>query len=301
MLQKFIPYSVQSSRAVLFILLLASGCAGSPEKKTSSASPDDSIHRQGFVIIMTEGTTVKTRFAVLPDFERIGFPDGSFQSYLRNLPLKPHGSYVNLYDGRVKFRQVHEAVIDHDPGNKNLQQCADAVIRLRAEYQYDNKQYNAIHFNLTNGFRVDYSKWIQGYRVAVDGNRTWWVKSKEPGNTPLIFKQYLEFVYTYAGTLSLIKELEKISLADLQPGDVFIQGGSPGHAVIVVDAAVSMATGEKLFMLAQSYMPAQDIHILKNPNEPDISPWYRVDSLAGRLITPEWTFEPCDLMRFRED
>ncbi len=294
-------YSFPFTRPVIFLLLLAAGCGGSTEKKPSSDANTDPLRRQKPVIINTEGTTISSRFAVPPGYSRMASRDGSFQAYLRELPLKPHGSDVRLYNGRVKFRQVHAAVIDRDPGSNNLQQCADAVIRLRAEYLYDKGQYDAIHFNLTNGFRVDYNKWIQGYRVAVNGNKTWWIKSAEAGNTLLIFKQYLEFIYTYAGTLSLAKELIKISLADLRPGDVFIQGGSPGHAVIVVDAAVHIATGEKICILAQSYMPAQDIHILRNPDEPGISPWYRVDLSATQWVTPEWTFQTTDLMRFGEE
>lgn len=35
------------------------------------------------------------------------------------------------------------------------------------------------------------------------------------------------------------------------------------HAAIVMDVAEN-AEGEKIFMLAQSYMPAQDIHLLVN-------------------------------------
>jgi hypothetical protein len=45
-------------------------------------------------------------------------------------------------------------------------------------------------------------------------------------------------------------------------GDVFIQAGSPGHGVIIVDMAVNETTGDKIIMLAQGYMPAQDMQIL---------------------------------------
>jgi hypothetical protein len=47
-------------------------------------------------------------------------------------------------------------------------------------------------------------------------------------------------------------------------------------------------------MLAQSYMPAQDIQILKNPNDSDISPWYSAN-FVDKLLTPEWTFDTGDL------
>ena len=81
-------------------------------------------------------------------------------------------------------------------------------------------------------------------------------------------------------------------LADLEIGDVFIQGGSPGHCVIVMDLAVQEETGEKVFILAQGYMPAQDIQILKGEYEG--SPWYSAKDLDV-LRTPEWTFAVGDL------
>ena len=79
-------------------------------------------------------------------------------------------------------------------------------------------------------------------------------------------------------------------------GDIFIQGGFPGHAVIVIDLARD-STCQKLFLLAQGFTPAQDIHILKNDNDADLNPWYSIPE--GRLITPDWTFDKSDLMRFK--
>src|SRR5690606_29137865 len=101
----------------------------------------------------------------------------------------------------------------------------------------------------------------------------------------------------YAGTLSLDKELHAKSIDEMQIGDVFIHGGSPGHAVIVVDMAVNKTTNEKIFILAQSYMPAQETQILFNFNNKEISPWYSID-FGETLKTPEWTFEKTDLKSF---
>ena len=47
-------------------------------------------------------------------------------------------------------------------------------------------------------------------------------------------------------------------------------------------------------MLAQSYMPAQDIHILINESDKTMSPWYS-NKFEGKLSTPEWSFEPTQL------
>ena len=107
-------------------------------------------------------------------------------------------------------------------------------------------------------------------------------------------------MFNYAGSASLSKELKKVkSLNDLEIGDIFIQGGSPGNAVIILDSAKSKVTDEKIFLLAQSYMPAQDIQILKNPEDNELSPWYTNKNL-DTLITPEWTFKKTDLKRFAE-
>jgi hypothetical protein len=77
----------------------------------------------------------------------------------------------------------------------------------------------------------------------------------------------------------------------MQIGDVLIRGGSPGHAMLVVDMAAD-SMGHQVYLLAQSYMPAQDIHIVKNPGGKGsaLSPWYRVDKRESMIETPEWTF-----------
>lgn len=136
---------------------------------------------------------------------------------------------------------------------------------------------------------MDYDKWKAGNRLSVNGNITSWIKTHAVSNSYKDFRKYLEIVFTYAGTLSLNKSLKSKKLKDLEPGDVFIIGGSPGHAVTVMDV-VENNKGEKLLMLAQSYMPAQETHILKNFNNPELSPWYKAD-FEGSLYTPQWKFE----------
>jgi hypothetical protein len=94
-------------------------------------------------------------------------------------------------------------------------------------------------------------------------------------------------LFAYAGTISVEKESTAIAKEDMRIGDVFVKGGSPGHCVIVMDMCEN-AAGDKLFLLGQSYMPAQQIHILKNPASE--SPWYSVAALSYPFSTPEWTF-----------
>ena len=166
-------------------------------------------------------------------------------------------------------------------GTRDLQQCADAVMRLRGEYLYQQKKYDAIHFNFLSDAKPRY------FTTYAKGDYSY----KK-------FRKYMDYIFSYANTASLHNEMLPVSIENMQIGDVFIQKGNPyGHAVIVVDMAVN-EQGKKVFILAQSYMPAQDIQILINPNNPDLSPWYEVRK--GNLVTPEWIFSSNDLKRFQE-
>jgi Domain of unknown function (4846) len=190
----------------------------------------------------------------------------SFTTWLRNLSLKKSKT-VFLYNGIAKRNQAAQfAVIDISVGNKDLQQCADAVMRLRAEYLYAQKKFAEISFGDNNHHE---------YKLNGLTDRKH-------------FDNYLDNVFTKCGTLSLEKQLKSIGkINDVECGDVLIQGGSPGHAMIVIDMAINKS-GKKIFLLAQSYMPAQDIHIVINPMNKNLSPWFQLNNET--IYTPEWIF-----------
>lgn len=278
-------------------LLLAFACSSSSSTKEQVPAPP-LANETSWTPIDTAGQIVATRFPAPLGYSRISMPDSSFGQYLRQLPLKKDGAQVRTYDGRIKpANGVYLAVVDLPIGSRDLHQCADAVMRLRADYFYSLQQYEDIHFNFTNGFRVDYSRWRAGDRIVVQGNNVSWRRSASPSTSSASFWKYLETIFSYAGTLSLEQELSPIPPQDIDIGDVWIKGGSPGHAVIVVDVAIHQETGEKIFMLAQSYMPAQEIQILTNPSDSELSPWYRIPE-GTTLRTPEWRFSTDQLRRF---
>jgi len=295
-------------KRVYIIMLLLALIAGGGYLYNSGQNGADTLTEPG--IIKPDALVLAERFLPPAGFERTGAEEHSFAHYLRSLPLKPAGAAVRYYDGRTKERNVHEAVVDMDIGDRDLQQCADAVMRLRAEYLFGEKKYEDIHFNFTNGFKAEYAKWRKGFRIEVRGNNVTWVQNavsssenrdaEEREAEYRDFRKYLDMVFAYAGTASLEKELLPVQIKEMQTGDVFIRGGSPGHCVIVVDMAGNPRTGEKVFLLAQSYMPAQDIHILKNPAAKSSSPWYSLDAVdsAGEFETPEWSFSKKALKRF---
>ncbi len=197
----------------------------------------------------------------------------SFANYLLHIPLKK-GKTVFLYNGTAKKNQSAQfAVLDISVGEQDLQQCADAVMRLRAEYLFATHRFDQIVF---------YDNDSKAYRFSAP-------------YTSGHLLQYLKQVFGMCGSSSLSKQLKAKELDEIAPGDVLIRGGFPGHAVIVLDVAIN-ASGQKAYMIAQSYMPAQDIHILLNPFEQN-NPWYFVNE-EQEIITPEYIFSRNELKRW---
>jgi hypothetical protein len=235
----------------------------------------------------------------LPDgYKRIEARPGDYTSYLRDIGLKKDKT-VYLYNGNKKAnQQAQYAVINFDAGTKDLQQCADAVMRIRAEYLFSKKKYDQISFSFTNGFACDFDHYAQGYRLRMNGNNYTWSKQKPESYAYKDFREYLNLVYSYAGTKSLHRQLRYIPMAAMHPGAVFIQTRDPyGHAVTVMDMAYNPKTNDTIFLLSQSYMPAQDIHVLVNPGSTELSPWYSTHS-GNEINTPEWDFTRNDLKEF---
>jgi hypothetical protein len=247
-----------------------------------------------FAQIKPSGKTVETRFDLPSNYQRVAVDKNSFGEYLRNFPLKNDKSKVYFYNGQEKTNAQQMAVLDIDRGTQDLQQCADAVMRLRAEYLYNQQKIQEISFKTFGGIAMNYAQYKQGYRLTNQGFK----KTKGVDNSRAGFRKYLDMVFSYANTYTLEKEMKTIkNVKDLQIGDVFIVSNpkSYGHAMIVMDVAENQQTKDKIFLLAQSYMPAQDIHIVKNPRG---GVWYSLKDLSNELYTPEWTFPVTALHRF---
>jgi len=273
------------STIFIFMLLLTSAlllaCNQNPPPKTLPVEKptDDTTSISAFSFINEEGVLVKTRFNVPEGYKRFESAPNTWESFLQNLPLKAHGAQVKLYNGTLKSNtSAYLAVVDLPIGNRNLHQCADAIMRLRADFFNAQEKYSEIEFLFVTGRRSNYKTWL-GTRQP--NAKNYWA--------------YLENVFNGASTLSLDKQLIHKEIDQLQIGDVFIKGGGPGHAVIVVDKCTN-AKGEVKFMLAQSFMPAQEIQILVNPASSE-SPWYDLN-FGEYLNSAEYTFTKDQLKRF---
>ena len=191
-------------------------------------------------------------------FRRVKLAKGSFGEYLRNLPLADDWTGYYYNGQKVEDQFGIYAVIDRNIGNRDLIQCADAVMLLRAEYLYYQKRYSEIHFNSVSGKQMNYTDYVKG-DYSYDK-----------------FRKYIDYVAAYASTLSLEKELKPRKIEDIQVGDVLIVGGAPGHAMIVVDMAMDQE-GNRSLLFAQGMMPAQSIHVAANTEHKEDTPWYMID------------------------
>lgn len=288
------------SLTVAFILTVFIGCAQKDvqtisSKKTPLVKPTTVNYSW---LKKTEYTSpLINRYKLLDGFKLVDVKKGSYEEWLRYLPMEKKGTKIKLYNGKKKFFQLLNAgVIKIDVGKRDLQQCADAVIRLRAEYLYSSKQYSKIHFNYTSGFNAQYSKWRTGSKIRVKGNKVnYYQKPLASDKTYLGFKSYLTNVFNYAGTYSLNKELIKRQPNNIKAGDVLIIGGFPGH-VITVLAVSKNAKGEKAVLLGQSYMPAQSIHVIRNQNKPLKGAWFLVEDFKKKgWSTVEWSYDKSHL------
>ena len=131
-------------------------------------------------LLRADGKEIHTRIVHPEGYARVNVKEGSFGEYLSNLPLRFHGTKVHYFDGREKWnRSVYCAVVDMEIGKRDLQHCADAVLRLQAEYLYQHKAYDRINFNFTNGFRSDYTTSEEDYQTSVKRNQVSWHKDQK--------------------------------------------------------------------------------------------------------------------------
>lgn len=241
-------------------------------------------------IINPAGTTLASRILAPTGYARTEEAEGSLGEFIRNYGVKEDGAKVLLYDGSEKGNQNAQAAVFTLPIEaRDLQQCADSVMRMYAEYFLATEQYDRMVFHYSDGFEASYSKWREGYKIKVTDGKATWVANSECDDSYESFQEYMRMVFAYAGTFSMKTESTPIDLTDIEIGDIFWKGGSPGHVVMVVDTCVD-ENGNKAFLLAQGFMPAQEFHVLKNPLHED-DPWYYVDEVVYPFVTPEYTFE----------
>ena len=285
---------------LLIVFLVLSGCKGQNyDYQLAEQKPDNKLSDDiGSELINRNGNTISTRILVPEGYVRLQTSENSFQHYLQHYTLKVYGSKIYTYTGEEFWAQDwHQGILDLDVPSNGLQQCADALIRMRSEFLWQQNRPSEIGFEFTSGHYCSWLDYAKGYRPNIKGNKVSFHKTKPENHSESNFYNYLNLIFNYSGTLSLYNELEKIPLSEVTIGDMLVDPGTPGHINIIVDQAVD-GKGNKIFAMVQGYTPAQSVCLLKNTVESSISPWYRF-SEKQPVATPGYYFEEPIFIRFK--
>jgi len=216
----------------------------------------------------------------------------TWQFFLQHLPIETK-PIVDYRGKETDDQQKAVGIIPFDVGTTDLQQCADALMRLRAEYLFGQKRHSEIGFHFVSGDYYTWNEYCSGLRPVAKGNGIKFIRTTPSEKTHESLRRYLDIVYTYASTISLSKELKTAS--EFEIGTIVIYAGSPGHCFIIIDEATN-SSGEKVYKLAEGYSPAQSIYVLRNLEEKGISPWYRLKK--GVIETASYRFVNYKLGKF---
>lgn len=241
--------------------------------------------------------TLDERFSTPQGFSRVHLEKHSFGAFLRHLPLAAANTPVRSYRGDVIRSGDHPnvaAVVAIDVGNRDLQQCADAILRLHAEWRYAEGHRDHA-YRAADGTKLSFARFAAGDRLRVEGNKLSFVhnaRAAEP--THALLRTWLDDVFGWANTGALARDGARVSWKNLRPGDFFVLTGVPyGHAVLVLDMATD-AQGRRALLLGQSFVPAQNMHVLR----PDTSSaWFVVDESETSVSTPFWEPFPFESLR----
>ena len=250
-------------------------------------------------LINKSKNTVRGRFSAPKNYEWVKTSSKTYGDFLEQFPLQKYGAPIVKFNGEnITNQNLHEAVFDIDVGDKDLQQCADAIIRMRAEYLFKEKKFDQIAFHFTSGDLFSWNDYKKGIRPLVSGSTVHFQKIEKENDSRESFRNYLDKIFTYAGTISQFKEATTITkTSDLKTGDFLITAGSPGHVVFIAGVSENKK-GEKLFLLAEGFTAAQSISVMNNPHQPEISPWYKLKTEDTEIKTSRYIFSPVVFKRY---
>ena len=247
--------------------------------------------------------TIESKFAIPDGFEREVVSD--YHKWVISQPLKEENKVLYHNGDEKPNYDIWAAVFDYDLGTHEYHQCADASMYLNARYNWESKNFFKLAFHSCSGDLINYEDYLKGasYNLINNGQNLDTKIYPENSRTDNLnnFEKWIIKVWAWANTWSLINrnDVESINIMNLRPGDIFIEAGAQcnimGHAISVVDIIINKETGNKKYMLAQSYIPGQEQQVLLNQETGNV--WY--DLNEDDIITPEWSFVSTDLKRFK--
>ena len=216
---------------------------------------------------------------------RLPVEPGSFANWLHNLPLKPPGSPVLKYNGKIhKSAQdtTVAAVVNLDMQGRKLEQCMDILIRLYAEYMWQGGRAEKMSLPLPGNFWLNWMDWEKGIRPEFHGIQVKFKVNAAVDSSFENFENYLRLIYSESHTQQFYHNLKRIEKDELQIGDFIVSKGSKSHAVMVVDL-VRNEQADLLALFGQGDTPACEFYIM---NYRKNDPWFPVDFKLEKIPLP---------------
>ena len=168
---------------------------------------------------------------------------------------------------------MNYAVVDL-PMLSNAEQCADACMRLKAEYLYQTGQYKRLNFKTSTASPC----------ATAVGHR--------------------EKPFTAISADSMVLPVPSHSAARCSP--VHWQISNPVTSLstpemadcLVMPSSLSNKNGKKAFLLVEGNTPARDIHLIRNLENPFRSPWFISDGSEKRFLLCITPFKATDLRHY---
>lgn len=214
-------------------------------------------------------------------YERAAYPSDSFSGWLQRLPLKNNTTVLTHNGGAVPSRRYNRTAVIDMPllFSDDLEQCADYCMRFWGEFHRQTGRLEEL------------------FLFTYPGERTYFSKS---GSN---FKQFLRIAFAYSNSYSLKAGCKPVGggegRVELMPGDMFVQNetGGIGHVSMVMDAAKNRS-GEQLYQIGFSFMPAQEFHIETAPSrEYGIGGWFSLEGYV-RFLADFYPYGKPVLRRF---
>ena len=189
-------------------------------------------------------------------YARVRYDSGSFAAWIQTLPLRQDLT-IHTFDRRAIVSGAFDvfAVVDMSLlFRSDIEQCADFCMRFWAEYYKAANKLNELYL-------FDYY-----------GRKQSFARSGKS------FREFLRWAFAYSNSYSLKRGCKAVTGPELQPGDLIVQNerGGIGHVSMIMDVCKSRS-GEKLYLVGFSFMPAQEFHIEKARAPYGNSGWFTLD------------------------
>ncbi|MBI4727371.1 hypothetical protein HY768_09175 [candidate division TA06 bacterium] len=173
-------------------------------------------------------------------YTAVEYPASGYSHWVTRCPLKSNLDILD-HSGRKVPPGAYSvyAVLDLPPlFSGDLEQCADYAMRLWAEYHKDRNILDKLYLFDYNGRR-------QYYKASHLSDRN-----------------FLHRAFANSSSYFLKQGCAAVDAAALVPGDMVVQNerGGVGHVSVVLNVCLN-SSGQKLYLLGFSYMPAQEFHV----------------------------------------